>query len=50
MNKTLAIAKDTPLNFGHPITPMKRKRALDEAAGPSAAADMTVRSRGLVEG
>ena len=33
----------------HTVTPLKRKRAMDDAAGPSAAADMTARSRGLLE-
>ena len=49
MTKTLAIPKGPPLTFGHTVTPLKRKRALDDAAAASAAADMTVRSRGLVE-
>ena len=49
MAKTLAVPKGPPLTFAHTVTPLKRKRALDDAAAASAAADMTVRSRGLVE-
>ncbi|CAK0863822.1 unnamed protein product, partial [Prorocentrum cordatum] len=49
MTKTLAVPKGPPLTFGHAVTPLKRKRALDDAAAASAAADMAVRSRGLVE-
>ncbi|CAK0893826.1 unnamed protein product, partial [Prorocentrum cordatum] len=49
MNRALATPRGPPLNFAHAVTPLKRKRALDDAASASEAADMIARSRRLVE-
>ena len=49
MTKTLQAPTGTPLAFPSTVTQLKRKRVMDDATAPPAAADMTSRSRGLLE-